>query len=525
MVRQIKWLLRVSLCNLLGWNEFRYTKDEKKKNRYRLMGALWCLVIMMLMGYVGMTTYGLIYMEMGDYVPAVLGVLVAGVVFVFTMLKAGPVLFEKGAYEKQITLPFTVRSIIAGRFLSMYFTDMCIGLLVMLPGMTVYGIAERPGVTFYLYGLMGILFLPMLPLTLASVVGALITGISSRWRQQNLAAILLTMVFVCVILFGSFSISGMDESQLEDLVWQLAPLLEEQIGHIYPPALWLSKAMIKGNLGMLLLFLAVSVLSFVLFLEVLRPFYGTICSLLGVHQTKGNYRMKGLKVRSAFWSMVDREIRRYFSSVVYVTNTLVGNVLMVLLAAAILIMGTDDVEKALGIPGIVSRALPVLLGMLPAMMPMTSCAISMEGKQWWMMRTLPVSGKSITRSMVFANILVAFPFYLVSELLLVIALKPDVVSLLWLLAVPAVYIIFSARIGIVINCKFPVFDWENETRVVKQSASTLVAMLVGMVTGIVPLVALIALAQLPAYVIYLVFVLVLAAAIAALECIDSLRKV
>jgi ABC-2 type transport system permease protein len=220
--------------------------------------------------------------------------------------------------------------------------------------------------------------------------------------------------------------------------------------------------------------------------------------------------------------MVDREIRRYFSSVVYVTNTLVGNVLMVLLAAAILIMGTDDVEKALGIPGIVSRALPVLLGMLPAMMPMTSCAISMEGKQWWMMRTLPVSGKSITRSMVFANILVAFPFYLVSELLLVIALKPDVVSLLWLLAVPAVYIIFSARIGIVINCKFPVFDWENETRVVKQSASTLVAMLVGMVTGIVPLVAL---AQLPAYVIYLVFVLVLAAAIAALECIDSLRKV
>ena len=102
MVRQIKWLLRVSLCNLLGWNEFRYTKDEKKKNRYRLMGALWCLVIMMLMGYVGMTTYGLIYMEMGDYVPAVLGVLVAGVVFVFTMLKAGPVLFEKGPMRSKL---------------------------------------------------------------------------------------------------------------------------------------------------------------------------------------------------------------------------------------------------------------------------------------------------------------------------------------------------------------------------------------------------------------------------------------
>ena len=32
MIRQIKLLTGVSLCNLFGVNEFRYTKDKKKKS-------------------------------------------------------------------------------------------------------------------------------------------------------------------------------------------------------------------------------------------------------------------------------------------------------------------------------------------------------------------------------------------------------------------------------------------------------------------------------------------------------------
>lgn len=99
-----------------------------------------------------------------------------------------------------------------------------------------------------------------------------------------------------------------------------------------------------------------------------------------------------------------------------------------------------------GMPGIVEKVLPIMLGALPAMMPTTACSV---------------------------------------------------------------YILFGAKAGIVINRKFPVFDWENETRVVKQSVSTLLMLLVGAVVGLLPLAAIIYFSQIPTVVIYAVFVILL----------------
>ena len=273
MTRQIRLLTKLSLYGMFGFNEFRHTRDGKKKLRFCLMGALWVLLILMLAGYVGLVSYGLTSIGMGYFVPAVLGMLVSLVTFFFTMTKAGPMLFDQRSYEKQVALPVEAKSIIVSRFLSMYLTDMMLGLVVMLPGMAVYGVAERPGLAFYLYGFFVILFLPLLPLTAASVVGALIAGIAGRWKRGNLASILLTMIFMCVVLVGSMSLGRLDESQLGAMMEEMALQMERQIGRLYPPAIWISEAMVSGKAAWLLLFLGVSLGCFLIFLEILGRFY------------------------------------------------------------------------------------------------------------------------------------------------------------------------------------------------------------------------------------------------------------
>ena len=189
----------------------------------------------MLAGYVCIMSVGLAAAGMGRLIPAVLVMGVSLVVLFFTIFKAGPVLFDRNAYEKQIALPVNVRSIIVSRFLTMYITDMLLGLLVLLPGMVVYGVMERPGVTFYLYGILAGLFLPLLPLTVASLLGALIAGISSRWRYKNLVSIVLTLVLVCAVLAGSMGMSGMEEGEMDAMLQQVAEMLEMQISRVYPP--------------------------------------------------------------------------------------------------------------------------------------------------------------------------------------------------------------------------------------------------------------------------------------------------
>jgi ABC-2 type transport system permease protein len=54
MPRQIRLLVELQICNLFGLNEFRHTKDAKKKHRYMAMAAVWALLIVMLVVYIAL---------------------------------------------------------------------------------------------------------------------------------------------------------------------------------------------------------------------------------------------------------------------------------------------------------------------------------------------------------------------------------------------------------------------------------------------------------------------------------------
>lgn len=506
MGRQIRLLLGLSLRNLFGWNEFRYTRDTRKRRRYYLFGILWAYLVLMLLLYVGGASYGLCYLGRGDLVPALLVMAVSGIVFFFTLFKAGPVLFDRKVHERQIVLPVTVRAILVSRFLSMYFTDMLLGLLVLLPGMVVYGVMEGPGISFYLYGMVSGIFLPLLPLAVASVLGAVITGVSSRWKKKSMVATILTFGLVILVLAGSFSLGGLEEGQVLDMVSVAVESLEAQVSGIYPPARWTAEAMVQGKAGSLVLFLVVSGGTALVFLGVLEVFYERICNLMGTNAVRGNYQMKELRARSVLGSLVERELRRYFASTIYVTNTLMGEVMMVILVLALLFAGRGQVEEMLGMigrPGLLERLLPLVLGFLPAMMPTTAASISLEGRQWWILQTLPVAKKEIVRSKVLMNLVVAAPFCLVSQLLAVVALQPAWPDLVCLLLFPVLFLLFGARVGLAVNERFPVFDWDSEIKVVKQGSSAGLTMLADFLMFLVPMALLVGCMGVPAWVIYL----------------------
>lgn len=193
----------------------------------------------------------------------------------------------------------------------------------------------------------------------------------------------------------------------------------------------------------------------------------------------------------ALWK---KELKRYFSSSVYVTNTIVGGVLALIMVVALFVMGPEEIERVSQMPGLAAnlgRYMTYLLPCMMCLMSTTACSISMEGNTFWQIQTLPVRSKEVYDSKILVNLTVAAPFYLVAEVLLGIMLRPALLELFWLLVIPAGYLIFTAVAGISLNLAFPVLNWENETRVVKQSAATFLSMLLGMGSCLIPLVAVI----------------------------------
>jgi ABC-2 type transport system permease protein len=103
----------------------------------------------------------------------------------------------------------------------------------------------------------------------------------------------------------------------------------------------------------------------------------------------------------------------------------------------------------------------------------------LEGKQWWIVNTLPIRAKELLDSKLLMNLTVTGPFCLIASLLVVIGQKADIMEATWIFLVPIVAMLFSVVFGQTVNLKLAVFDWENEVSIVKQSASAFVG-------GIVP---------------------------------------
>ena len=153
---------------------------------------------------------------------------------------------------------------------------------------------------------------------------------------------------------------------------------------------------------------------------------------------------------------------------------MISPVMAVLFSAAFLAFGVERIQQTLLVPVDIRGAIPFTLASIFCIMTTTCTSISLEGKEWWIVKSLPIKTKDVLDSKVLLNLSLILPFFLMSEVLLIIALQPDFVELIWLLVIPIIMIFFGCILGITVNLKMPVFDWENEVVIVKQSASAMI---------------------------------------------------
>lgn len=488
MVKQISLLLRLQCSNLFGINEFRYTKDTNKKKRYAGISLAWLLVLGVILFYICGFSYGMCLLGMAEVIPGYLYAIVSIITLVLSFFKAGSVLFSMKSYELLVSLPFSKSAIVIARFMEMYVTAMAAGMLAMLPGIVIYGMFEKPSAAFYGITILAAVFLPMLPLTISSVLGAAIKAISARSRYKSIGEALWMIVVIIAVLFGSISSSSQLEQMDEEALRGLAGMLSEQIENVYPPVVLFQKAIAGDVLSFVLLILIPGII-FGIFAAILQKYFQNICMALNASTAKNDYKMEQLSANSVVTALWKREWKRYMASGVYVTNTIIGYILTVILAIAILAAGTDKMENVLGVSGIIKKIIPFLLAVPLTMMPTTACSVSMEGRNYWILQTLPLQLKDIYKGKILLNLSLGAPFVLVSSLLSCIAVKPSAAEAFWIFVIPLIYLCFSSLLGLAVNLKFPVFNWESEVRVVKQGASVLLTMLAGISSSILGIAA------------------------------------
>ncbi len=481
VVMQIVKLLKIQLLQYMNINETLHSKDEKKRHSLYLLLGIYIFLSAIIAFYMSAGAYGLCFLGLPHIVPAYLLSITSIIILMFTILKAGSMLFQIKNYEMLISLPISPVAIVVSRFLNMYIGNLVLALLTMLPAGIIYGVFVNAPAAFYIVYVISIFLVPLVPLTVASIVGAAVTAVAARMKYKNALTIVTSMVFIIGILIVSFYPAFRKGEITTQQMTDFTSLLSAQINNLYPLANLYTEAIVNGSPSAFAGFAAVSAGIFAVFTGVVQWKYASICAALITHTAKKNYVLGKQYSRSPIGAMYGKEMKRYFSSSIYVMNTAIGYIMMILAGAALLLAGKDKVMSALEVAEVARNAAEKILPFLLALMGMigttTISALSLEGKQWWIPKSLPVRTKVILDSKILVNLTLSVPSCVIAAILCVAALGYQGMSAVWMFVIPLTYCVFASVMGMAINIKFPQFHWDNEASVVKQGTALFAGML------------------------------------------------
>ena len=118
--------------------------------------------------------------------------------------------------------------------------------------------------------------------------------------------------------------------------------------------------------------------------------------------------------------------------------------------------------------------------MMLATVSTSSVSLSLEGRGFWLLKSLPVPLAGVIRAKVWFNVLAGWPLTAACIAALWLALGFAPAQGLALLAVSAALSAFASLGGAAANLLFPRLDAENDTIVCKQSLSAMIGVLGGM---------------------------------------------
>ena len=417
--------------------------------------------------------------------------------FVEGVYKSGSLMFNCKDDDLLLSLPIKRRSILFVRIFKFYIFELLFNSLFLLPIMIAYiRWAEYLDWTYYLTSIVMLLMLPIIPIVLSCFAGVITSGLSSRFKYKNVAQIVLSMV----IILGIFYLSFNTESIMNYLM-KHATSLNDLIIKIYYPAGIYAKLITEFNFFDLIIFILVNIFIFIISIYVLSKFYFKINSRTKKVITSKKVNVNNLVIRagSQTSSLIKKELNMFFKTPVFIVNSGFALVLF-LVVIFVIIFKFDSImpmltssEGGLGLSeslvmNNISIVILILISATSYMTSITNSVISLEGRNINILKSLPVSVKTILMSKIYSCLVITTPVLLLGNLILFIKFKLKIIEMVLILILSILIPLVSHFIGLIVNLKYPKLDAENSTEVVKQSTSSFISVMLGMILLIITIV-------------------------------------
>lgn len=473
-------LVRLSLLEMFDAIAGRGSRKQAVSAGLAL-GILTMLCLVLSVSYSVSLALGLRAVEALDLLPGLMSVLALVIAFLLTVFAAGGMLFGGKDNDIILSLPVSDYAVLLSRMLAVYLENLFITVLVLLPMAAVYACGGGPAGAAAVLMAVPVSVLGALPPTLLGVlVGFAVTWLSSRVKHSALFANLGYLVFILVVLVGSF--------QMNHLLQGIGSFRRDIDAALHGP-LFLFGLMgdaCGGDLLALLLLAVVCVAPFLTVTVLLCRSYRRLLSRIHARADRGNFRLNVQHSAAPMTALLKKEASRYFGTPIYLFNTSFGLFLLAVGAVAACLRRNTLltlIQQETGLVVTPSDCFAVAAASVCLMLATvsTSCvSISLEGRSLWVLKSLPLPGRTILYAKAWFNMLVGWPLTAVCTLLLWRALDFTALQEASLLFATAGLSGAVSLGGVAVNLIFPKLDAPNDTMVVKQSMAAFIGIFGGM---------------------------------------------
>lgn len=393
-------------------------------------------------------------------------------------------LYEAKDNDLLLSMPIPPKTVLFSRLFSLYLMTSLFEALINIPAAAVYFITAEFDIISVISIIVNLLILPLLALAISCVLGWIIAVISSRLSNKSIFSVIISFAFFAVYYVFTLRINNI-VSAVTGNIQSVSEILETWLFPFF--------CMGKGCSGEILYFIIYVLLTFALFGVVYfvlsKSFSRLVSTKRGVKRKV--YREKTAKKLSVKRTFLGKEFAFWLNTPIYILNCSLGSVLLFIFAVIVIIKKNEliPVFITIGIPDSgIFAALCTAMCFIASTNNISGVAVSLEAKNIPFIKSAPIKTEDMFFAKIMLHLTVTGVPLLCANTAAALVLKEDIVTFLCSFAFTQLFTLLCAETGLLINLRFPKTDWTNEAVAVKQSLSSFLSIMAGMLFSVITVV-------------------------------------
>ena len=472
----IKTLVSLRFRALIAGLFTQRRKNKHGKGTLVLFAFLFLYVFAVVAGMMGFTFYNLAqpYHMVGlDWLYfSMAGLMALGAAILGSVFTTQNQLYDAKDNHLLLSMPIPPGTILLSRMIPLLAMNLLFSSLVIVPAILVYAIFVEFSFVGILLQLLCLVGIAVLAQAIACLLGWLLHLMLSR-MNKSLASVLYLVVFLGIY----FYVYSQANSILTTMITE-----SQQIANILSKWVWPLYAMGMGcleNPDLLLTFLAICAVCFGIVYTILSATFLRSTTMSSATHKRQKLNLNVGKTTSPVNAIVRKELRKFLGSPVYLTNLGMGLLMAAALTVAGIIFQEDLLSTFSIIPGF-SELMPLLicaiLSFLISTMYISAPSVSLEGKNIWILKSLPISSKDILNAKLLFHCRMTIPLCGICGFILALTYRCSIPAILLCASVPMLLVTANGLIGMICGLQWARLDYINDAYPCKQSAAVAITM-------------------------------------------------